>query len=321
MSKDVGRLAAELGAPGAGVEVPLWHLVVSLVQRGTITSQEAESWARDVGEEPFAHSPDPATYDPMADPDWTLAMATAWIIWRTPDAVRSVWERFAPLCRFWVVAAPDSRGDPSALRRTGHDLRDGEARTPRGAALSALMDIGLAKGRDAVVVPHVPPMEAEGLLRAALRKGVPLLARHGSRLDEIEPRLWGVLSPFSEGKGPHDGVFNELGEVQFRRVRVDRDAVLAVWPALNTIAAKPAEAAEVASEPTRQGRISDTELHAFLKTLPIEPRMTRVKVIEVVRGCFGDRAPGERRIKQAYGRHYQAALRPGDKPTSNVSVK
>ena len=62
--------------------------------RGEITPEEAEAEAARLGFLPFARTPDPAKLNPMTESWWTLAMAAAWIIWRTPTAVRRVWHEY-----------------------------------------------------------------------------------------------------------------------------------------------------------------------------------------------------------------------------------
>jgi hypothetical protein len=39
-------------------------------------------------------SRDPSSLDPMTEPWWTLPMAISWIIWRTPDRVRTAWRKY-----------------------------------------------------------------------------------------------------------------------------------------------------------------------------------------------------------------------------------
>lgn len=61
---------------------------------GEITPDEAESEAERLGLRPLAQTPDPAEFNPMSEPWWSLGMAAAWIIWRTPSAVRRVWSDY-----------------------------------------------------------------------------------------------------------------------------------------------------------------------------------------------------------------------------------
>jgi hypothetical protein len=79
------------------------------VLRGKTTPSEAEEWLtkKNVVENenlrlpPFQSNPDPARSDPMVQADWSLAMAAAWIIWRTPIAVREHWNDYLFQCKEW----------------------------------------------------------------------------------------------------------------------------------------------------------------------------------------------------------------------------
>jgi hypothetical protein len=76
--------------------------ILDRVSRGEITPDEAEGEAARLGLPPFAHTPDPAQFNPMSEPWWTLGMAAAWIIWRTPTAVRRVWSDYRRKVTVWL---------------------------------------------------------------------------------------------------------------------------------------------------------------------------------------------------------------------------
>lgn len=68
---------------------------------GQITPSEAEAEAARLGLPLFAHAPAQAEFDPMTQPWWTLGMGVAWIIWRTPTAVRRVWSEYRREVSVW----------------------------------------------------------------------------------------------------------------------------------------------------------------------------------------------------------------------------
>jgi hypothetical protein len=68
--------------------------ILSRAFSGKITPEQAEAEAARLGLLPFAHTPHPEEFDPMGEPWWTLGMAAAGIIWRTPTAVRRVWPEY-----------------------------------------------------------------------------------------------------------------------------------------------------------------------------------------------------------------------------------
>src|SRR5580658_6264529 len=97
-------------AHGAGCEETLEQIftrkreredIVARVYKGEITTEEAEEWAKSEKRFPFASKPDPTLYDPRSEPEWTLAMVAAWIVWRTPEAVREHWDAYLDQCTEW----------------------------------------------------------------------------------------------------------------------------------------------------------------------------------------------------------------------------
>ncbi|MHB2166476.1 hypothetical protein [Alsobacter sp. R-9] len=85
--------------------------LIDAVAEGRLSPDEAEAEALRLGLEPLALKPDPADYDPMGEPYWTPIMALAWIMWRSPDAVREAWPAYAVRCRTWrLFRLADSSG-------------------------------------------------------------------------------------------------------------------------------------------------------------------------------------------------------------------
>ena len=77
-------------------------ILIDKVQRGELTPQKAEAEAARVGLEPFEVGPNPADFDPMGEASWSLPMALAWIMWRSRDPVREMWDLYREKFRFWV---------------------------------------------------------------------------------------------------------------------------------------------------------------------------------------------------------------------------
>ncbi len=76
--------------------------LIAKVEAGDLTPDEAEAEAARLGIGPLQARPDPADYDPMREPYWTLPMAAAWIAYRTVDAVRESWPYYRERCRHWL---------------------------------------------------------------------------------------------------------------------------------------------------------------------------------------------------------------------------
>jgi len=75
--------------------------LIRQVEDRVITPTEAEASAAEAGLPPFETTPSPDRFDPMTLSSWTLPMALAWIIWRTPTMVRELWDNYLQECRQW----------------------------------------------------------------------------------------------------------------------------------------------------------------------------------------------------------------------------
>jgi hypothetical protein len=89
---------------------PFWGTIAPTIadeylnraRRGLMTPAEIEAELAAKKLPPLAMWPDPEKFDPNSEVWWTLAMAAAWIIWRTPDAVRRAWWKFRREVREWI---------------------------------------------------------------------------------------------------------------------------------------------------------------------------------------------------------------------------
>jgi hypothetical protein len=121
-------------------------LLIDKVKYGELTPQEAEAEAARLGLEPFEVSPNPADFDPMKEALWSLPMALAWIMWRTPDAVREMWDLYREKFRFWFFQRWQVTGDPIYA---GHFLTK---KDPSGLLQVATLDLSSA-------TPKIPDIE------------------------------------------------------------------------------------------------------------------------------------------------------------------
>jgi hypothetical protein len=76
-------------------------VLISKVQHGELTPEQAETEAAAQGLPPFETTPDPARYDPMTESRWTLVMAIAWIAWRDIKYVQECGSEFSSKCTIW----------------------------------------------------------------------------------------------------------------------------------------------------------------------------------------------------------------------------
>ena len=227
------------------------HDIVERVRNGTLSRAKAEDWAREQGRAPFVGKPDPATFRPREKRYWTLAQMAAWAIWRTDDAVRGVSEEYVSRCVEWVevrrarvrFVSPSEFEFTSPTDRVGYELGSPRVATAYDVIEGARHRVLLGGGS----APMLSPERAQHEILDALQAGNPLVARHGEG-EAIGRLLWDGLLSFDPGDGPHDAVSYPSGKMmRFHRVRVERDAVLAVWP---VIGIDPVDVREVKPEAT-----------------------------------------------------------------------
>jgi len=221
--------------PGARDEI------VMKLRRGEWTPEQADEWAATNNEYPFIKKPDHARFDPMAQPDWTLAMALAWIIWRTSNDVREHWDAYLYECTEWrghQARFEDGRTEIGweARRRypvsVADIMRECARLEPDDSTLNSVacreaLWSEMKSGRlEATGVPHF----------VGGRDGIPLVRRD---VANAEPRRmlipkceWIDLSPDYFHVGEADSIATATAnEARYDEVRVWRDQVLQIWPA------------------------------------------------------------------------------------------
>jgi hypothetical protein len=192
--------------------------ILARVRRGEMSTQKAEDWAAENGEI-FSTKPDPARFDPMSEPHWTLPMAAAWIIERSGEDVREQWDSYRSEWRDWESLGPPDFG--AELRAVGPANLDVFAR-------------------------DVDPFEDDANMRPfahelcfALRSGQ-LSATGVSRAQKVRVPISKLAwrGPFlgTERKARHDAIYavdiDDDGVVIFNEVRVPRDEVIGIWAPL-----------------------------------------------------------------------------------------
>ncbi|MBK8085038.1 MAG: hypothetical protein IPK28_15110 [Devosia sp.] len=92
--------------------------LISAVEHGRMTVQEAEAKALELGLVTLLPSRTPELFDPMTQERWTLLMAVVWVLARSPTAVRNSWDAFLTLGTNgtgWVCSAPSGRTSVAAM--------------------------------------------------------------------------------------------------------------------------------------------------------------------------------------------------------------
>jgi hypothetical protein len=92
-------------------------------RRGLMTPTAIEAELAAKGFLPLSAIPDPTKFDPDAEVWWTLAMTAAWIIERTPDAVRKAWGKYRREVRQWSVLRNSSSSANRSWRMATDEWR------------------------------------------------------------------------------------------------------------------------------------------------------------------------------------------------------
>jgi hypothetical protein len=195
--------------------------VLNAVREGRMLPHEADADAKANGYT-LAHEPNPTKFDPMKEARWSLPMALAWIMWRTSDEVREMWDAAREERRFWQDLEWQEPGGPV---RNGYSLKQSEPATffevefasrypttpPQLDFKTALADLRLKAIEGKIEATGIP---SGSEIRTAIRSDV-----------------WNDLKPKDQKHRGHDRPMLVLINHCYREVRVPRDKVLATWKA------------------------------------------------------------------------------------------
>lgn len=236
---------------------------------GEITPEQAEAWAEQNRQPSFASRPDASKFDPMKEAYWTLAMAAAWIIWGTRDAVREHWNSYRAECWDWTEikrkggASGDGGWHIEKLRPISlHDIcREANSADVRAGRISAQDQVDNIKAASAI--DRLWEKLKDGCLSAT---GIPCFASGGVTLANqpvrtpISAYKWNDLEPFDYHAGPLDSIAGACDNVaRYHKVRVARSQVLALWlpdTSENEVRVSASESSPVAR---RRGRPRSTQ--------------------------------------------------------------
>jgi hypothetical protein len=77
--------------------------LLTKVRQGKLTPKKAELEAARLGLSPFEVVPKPSDFHPMTEETWSLPMALAWIMWRSPDVVLEMWDFYREKFQLWEL--------------------------------------------------------------------------------------------------------------------------------------------------------------------------------------------------------------------------
>ena len=264
------------------------------VLRGKKTPDEAEQWLAEKNAvadiklrlPPFASYPDLVRFDPMAEKDWTLAMAAAWIIWRTPEAVREHWNDYRFECKEWR-RREENLADKQMGKwrfREGGMQRGWEIRKRK---LVSLHDVVHEASESDPADLKISAREAVDDLWDRLEDGKPEATGIPSKLVSPDARRivitrheWVDLSWEHLHDGTPDSVANsgDSGS-RYDEVRVPREQVCEIW-----------KAATVTSAPLPQHAIDaeeSVETQELVSPLPSDEKSGTTSTIETTKPIEG----------------------------------
>jgi hypothetical protein len=221
-------------------------------RRGLITPAEIEAELKAKGLEPLAVKPDPKKFDPMAEIWWTLPMAAAWIVWRTPHAVRRAWSNYRREVREWLGPYPLQ---VLAEKQPKFGYRHTE--TVNGYTLERCRDVDIFEvlhlstlnfGTDGVAV--LVGNEARLALWHKLQSGQLIaegIRNSGGERTPIRDAEWIDLDHYHQRGWPADAIGAQMEKwPRYLAVRVRSAKVVELW--------RTPEASEAIAEPARPSK-------------------------------------------------------------------
>jgi hypothetical protein len=204
-------------------------------RRGLMTPTAIEAQLAAKGFLPLSAIPDPTKFDPDAEVWWTLAMTAAWIIERTPDAVRKAWGKYRREVRQWV-------GPEEFFVECESQLAFGYRRMEKvtGYALERLRELDLF---GVLLRSTLEPNSGTAIVGETARQSLwrrlesgELVAEafrnDGSDRSPIRDADWIDLDHYRQVGWPVDSVGTQNEKApRFLAVRVRRLRVMELWPA------------------------------------------------------------------------------------------
>ena len=209
--------------------------ILSRIDRGELTPDEAEGWAVNNNQPSFTARPDDLTYDPMAISEWTLAMALAWIIWRDAGRVREFSDEFRLNWPIWekvvgidannheCISCRLSRHQPASVGDVWVEASSATCDTKRHA------DELWEKLKEGM-------LQASGLPYVGRRHAQPLRQQPGRQRVAIPREGW-IDFTYANVHLPADCIARAAAdEPEYEWVRVWRDQVVEIWPGASALA-------------------------------------------------------------------------------------
>lgn len=189
--------------------------LISDVREGRLTPEQAEAKANELGIGPLERLPDPAQFDPMEEPFWTLPMAVAWIAWRDVHAVRLSWDKYRKECLFWA---------PKTYWVPGNEPATGFALNHHGPANLDFLNATVRLGE-----PQIPAEAAFNELKRAAQEGriaVTAIAE-GQGRQEIAAHIWIELE-WQERERDGSG-YLVINKIRYKEPRINHTSLIKLF--------------------------------------------------------------------------------------------
>ena len=251
--------------------------VVALVLRGDWTPKRAEAWAKRQGLAPFAGSPDPNSYTPKCEANWTLFMALAWIVHRDMGKVREVWPEFVGAHKYWAGKTDEDGNNYWQLLSASQcefDFYDGDVAEFFTEPTAALNDFRRKLSEGVIIATGLDNSKS---LRRKIEP-LELIDICFIKLDEI------TVNIESNVYRPETYLYISLGGPAFSRVLVKSADVVATYPPIKGEPINIVARSLLASEESSQELVNRTKAKAASEELKRlfpsgRPPMTRNELI------------------------------------------
>ena len=205
--------------------------LISLARYGLVTPEQAEAEAKAAGFQPFERQPELPSFDPLAEPRWTIVQALAWIAWRDLDRVRENGQEFTNECTHWLFR----EWNEAVANGTRFERRAGwflESWCEPTTARLQLLEVWHRTHNTLSNSLKMSVREAQQALWRALSDEH--LVAEGldieDRPTDIPSREWSYLKLYEDGK--KDVLRYDASDRRepFKNVKLRRDDLLRLWP-------------------------------------------------------------------------------------------
>jgi hypothetical protein len=299
--------------------------IIMEVERGEISPLDAELKARKMGLDGFSRYPNPSAFTVMEQDVWSLDMALAWIIWRTPEKVEEYWPDSTAKCLGWqaIRQVPQKSGFGARPIKavSGHQL----------VLLKHNSVFSETSPRAIFVFGEKPTPEAEqrlartsaekALRSALIHSQLTASARECStdEIVDIPPREWPRLqydtSTETELFIPPAKIYEpEDVEILYRDVTVFKNDVVRLWSQSGSDISAPIVSAQpvrsqleidyqvwLSQQPKSMQAIGRFFLEKWnLDILPIDDASRKAAIAKYTQGLGALAAPGDRTISRFF---------------------